>query len=159
MSQSSFFGVDSVPLVRPALPFVFFASVYDYVHFPYVHLLALLTDMALCVNSATVGLQTGRILLDYTSRAEVPLLLICAFVRVAVFVLIYSGLLAISVHLENPLGDDPADLPALAYQVWMKKECESFQSGVDAIDLEGVVDGRKWWEGLSKESDKKERSQ
>ena len=127
--------------------------------FPYVHLLALLTDMALCVNSATVGLQTGRILLDYTSRAEVPLLLICAFVRVAVFVLIYSGLLAISVHLENPLGDDPADLPALAYQVWMKKECESFQSGVDAIDLEGVVDGRKWWEGLSKESDKKERSQ
>ena len=30
---------------------------------------------------------------------------------------------------------------------------------VDAIDLEGVVDGRKWWEGLSKESDKKERSQ
>ena len=88
-----------------------------------------------------------------------PLLLICAFVRVAVFVLIYSGLLAISVHLENPLGDDPADLPALAYQVWMKKECESFQSGVDAIDLEGVVDGRKWWEGLSKESDKKERSQ
>ena len=41
----------------------------------------------------------------------------------------------------------------------MKKECESFQSGVDAIDLEGVVDGRKWWEGLSKESDKKERSQ
>ena len=70
--------------------------------------------MALCVNSATVGLQTGRILLDYTSRAEVPLLLICAFVRVAVFVLIYSGLLAISVHLENPLGDDPAGPVQLA---------------------------------------------
>ena len=31
--------------------------------------------------------------------------------------LIYNGLLSISVHLENPLGDDPADLPALAYQV------------------------------------------
>ena len=156
--------------------------------FPYVHLLALLTDMALAVNSATVGLQTGRQLSDPTTlRSELPLLGICtraaaptalpsftcsdegispegtdraslraslravagAFVRVAAFVLIYNGLLAISVHLENPLGDDPADLPALAYQVWMRKECESFSAGIDAIELD-----RGWWEGLVKPGQK-----
>ena len=67
--------------------------------FPYVHLLALLTDMALCVNSATVGLQTGRSLYDHnTTHTEVPFLALCAFVRVAAFVLIYNGLLAISVR-------------------------------------------------------------
>ena len=39
--------------------------------FPYVHLLALLTDMALCVNSATVGLQAGRQVADSsTGRME-----------------------------------------------------------------------------------------
>ena len=48
--------------------------------------------------------------------------------------------------MENPLGDDPADLPALAYQVWMKKECESFAAGVDAISM-GPDGG--WWEGLT----------
>ena len=102
--------------------------------------------MALCVNSATVGLQTGRQLHDHsTHRAEMPLLALCACVRVASFVLIYKGLLAISVTLENPLGDDPADLPALAYQVWMKKECESFAAGVDAISISPAGG---WWEGL-----------
>ena len=40
-----------------------------------------------------------------------------------------------------------ADLPALAYQVWMKRECESFMSAVDAVDM-GGVDG--WWEGIAK---------
>jgi len=59
-------------------------------------------------------------------------------------------LLAISVHLENPLGDDPADLPALAYQVWMKKECESFSAGVDAIEFD-VPGG--WWEELRRNID------
>ena len=44
-----------------------------------------------------------------------------------------NGLLAVGSELDNPLGDDPADLPALAFQVWMKKECESFGAGVDAI--------------------------
>ena len=125
--------------------------------FPYVHLLALLTDMALCVNSATVGLQTGRQIYDpSTLRAELPLLAICAFVRVASFVLIYNGLLAISVHLENPLGDDPADLPALAYQVWMKRECESFSAGVDAIDIDGPGG---WWEGLGKSTGRRDEQE
>lgn len=87
----------------------------------------MLTDMALGVNAAHAGLQVGRHLNDpHTHSAEAPLLVACAFVRVASLVLVYNGLLSISAHLENPLGDNPADLPALAYQVWMKKECESF---------------------------------
>ena len=53
-----------------------------------------------------------------------------AAVRVAAFTLIYHGLLGIGVSLDNPIGDDPADLPALAYQVWMKKECESFSAAI-----------------------------
>ena len=82
-----------------------------------------------------------------------------AFVRIASFTLIYSGLLAISVHLENPLGDDPADLPALAYQVWMKKECESFAAGVDAIEIDGDGGPGGWWEGLGTSGPKAEREE
>jgi len=112
--------------------------------FPYVHLLFVITDVALAVNSATCGLQAGRHLLAAeTAHAEAPLILICAFVRVTSFVMSISGLLAIGVHLDNPMGDDPVDFPALAYQVFMKKECEAFAAGVDAIDL-----GAGWWEGL-----------
>ena len=40
-----------------------------------------------------------------------------AAVRVAAFTLIYHGLLGIGVSLDNPIGDDPADLPGLAFQV------------------------------------------
>ena len=83
-----------------------------------MHLLALLTDMALCVNSATVGLQAGRQVADSsTGRMEVPLMVFCAFVRVSAFVLIYNGLLSIGVFLENPLDNDFISLPELAYQV------------------------------------------
>ena len=119
--------------------------------FPYVHLLALLTDLALTVNAATVGLSTGRDLRDdSTLRGEVLLLLLCAFMRVAAFVLVFNGLLAVAVVLDNPLGDDSADLPALAYHAYMKKECEAFSAGVDAVEVGGGGEGGMWWEGLSK---------
>lgn len=118
--------------------------------FPYVHLLALLTDLALIVNAATVGLSAGRDVHDvHTMRGEVSLLLLCAFLRIASFVLVFNGLLAVAVVLDNPLGDDPADLPALAYQSYMKKECEAFSAAVDSIDI-GTHGG--WWEGLDKGS-------
>ena len=64
-----------------------------------------------------------------------------AAVRVAAFTLIYHGLLGIGVSLDNPIGDDPADLPGLAFQVFMKDECEAFSAGVDAVSSD-------WWEGL-----------
>ena len=128
--------------------------------FPYVHLLAILTDLALAVNAMYVGLHTGRQLfvphpggaLEAPWRTEshlnVVLLLGFAAVRVAAFTLIYNGLLGIGVSLDNPIGDDPADLPGLAFQVYMKRESEAFCSGVDAIDLDGSKTGRVWWEGL-----------
>ena len=141
-----------------------------------------------------------------------------AAVRVAAFTLIYHGLLGIGVSLDNPIGDDPADLPGLAFQVhasacacvrvracvccarvcarraaracvracvctcvcrasparscgslhatfpdtypapsphpspsaqvFMRRECEAFGAGVDAIDLDGSKTGHVWWEGL-----------
>ena len=77
------------------------------------------------------------------TRAEVVLLLICAFLRIAAFVLVFNGLLAVAVVLDNPLGDDSADLPALAYHSYMKKECDSFSAAVDAIETDNG-----WWEGL-----------
>ena len=73
-----------------------------------------------------------------------------AAVRVAAFTLIYHGLLGIGVSLDNPIGDDPADLPGLAFQVYMKRETEAFSNGVDAIDLDGSRSGQVWWEGLLK---------
>ncbi len=63
--------------------------------------------------------------------------------RVVAFTVIYAGLLSIGATLDNPLGNDPADLPGLAYQVFMKDECEGFYAGVDAIDTRNG-----WWEGL-----------
>ena len=114
--------------------------------FPYVHLLSLITDVALSVNAATVGLQTGRHLLGAeAARAEAPLIIACALVRVTAFVLCIGGLLSIGVHLDNPAGDDASDFPALAYQVMMRKECESITIGIDAVDLRAG-----WWVGLAK---------
>ena len=103
-----------------------------------------MTDVALFVNSASVGLQAGRQLVELeTGFAEAPLIVISTFVRNASFVLMCTGLLAIGAQLDNPMGDDPSDLPALAYQVSIKKECESFAFGVDAVDVNAG-----WWEGL-----------
>lgn len=127
--------------------------------FPYVHLLAVITDVALLVNAVSVGLHTGRQLastshcagqpspcaaaLFVESRLNVCVLVLLAAVRVAAFTLIYNGLLAIGISLDNPIGDDPADLPGLAYQVFMRNECEGFYAGVDEVDT-----ARGWWEGL-----------
>ena len=56
---------------------------------------------------------------DLITRASLQVLLLVGFaaVRVAAFTLIYHGLLGIGVSLDNPIGDDPADLPGLAFQV------------------------------------------
>eukprot|EP00908_Phaeocystis_cordata_P026180 Transcript_865.p1 GENE.Transcript_865~~Transcript_865.p1 ORF type:complete len:493 (+),score=222.21 Transcript_865:96-1574(+) len=134
--------------------------------FPYVHLLAVLTDLALAVNAMYVGLHTGRQLFvsrhceaaqggaacetPWQSESHLNVLLLVGFagVRVAAFTLIYNGLLGIGVSLDNPIGDDPADLPGLAFQVFMKRECEGFGAAVDAVDLDGSKSGTVWWEGL-----------
>ena len=58
---------------------------------------------------------------DLVTRASLQVLLLVGFaaVRVAAFTLIYHGLLGIGVSLDNPIGDDPADLPGLAFQVYI----------------------------------------
>ena len=110
--------------------------------FPYVHLLALLTDLALIVNAATVGLSAGRDVHDvHTMRGEVSLLLLCAFLRIASFVLVFNGLLAVAVVLDNPLGDDPADLPALAYQSYMKRSARPSRRPSTRLTSATMVDG------------------
>jgi hypothetical protein len=182
--------------------------------FPYVHLLSILTDLALAVNAMYVGLHTGRQLFGVQahcdmaqaaalrcdsswqseSRLNVLLLVGFAAVRVAAFTLIYHGLLGIGVSLDNPIGDDPADLPGLAFQVcvcmcvcwasparvfvrtsalltlltlltlpppsqvFMRRECEAFGAGVDAIDLDGSKTGHVWWEGLGSSAREESRT-
>ena len=106
------------------------------------------------VNAIDVGINTGRELLNDQDCAGVAscasanqfnawLLMAFGAIRVATFTVIYNGLLSIGATLDNPLGNDPADLPGLAYQVYMKDESEAFATGVDAIDTR---DG--WWAGL-----------
>jgi hypothetical protein len=115
--------------------------------FVYLHLLALITDVALGVNAMAVGLHTGRQLASTAhcrhqqtpnigegdaealcraaifseSPINLALLIGLAAVRVAAFTFIYNGLLGIGVALDNPLGDDPCDLPGLAFQVGMRR--------------------------------------
>jgi len=146
--------------------------------FPYVHLLSILTDLALAVNAMYVGLHTGRQLFgvqphcdvaqaaalkcasSWQSESTLNVLLLVGFaaVRVAAFTLIYHGLLGIGVSLDNPIGDDPADLPGLAFQVFMRRECEAFGAGVDAIDLDGSKTGHVWWEGLGSSAREESRT-
>ena len=110
------------------------------------------------MNAVDVGINTGRELIqdpealaacaggvDCASahRFNTSLLLAFGALRVATFTIIYNGLLSIGATLDNPLGNDPVDLPGLAYQVYMKDECEAFAAGVDAVDT-----GEGWWAGL-----------
>ena len=84
--------------------------------FPYVHLLSLITDVALVVNALSVGVHTGRQLGNDIGWVSMLLLVVIGLMRVAAFTLVYNGLLGIGISLDNPLGSDPADLPGLAYQ-------------------------------------------
>ena len=110
--------------------------------FPYVHLLSLITDLALAVNAVHVGTSAGRTLaMEAHTPLNTVLMVMVQLLRVAAFTLIYQGLLGIGIALDNPCGDDPTDMPGLAFQVFMKDECEAFSAGVDAVSSD-------WWEGL-----------
>ena len=78
---------------------------------------------------------------DERLPATAPKSVMVQLLRVAAFTLIYQGLLGIGIALDNPCGDDPTDMPGLAFQVFMKDECEAFSAGVDAVSSD-------WWEGL-----------
>ena len=94
--------------------------------FPYVHLLSLITDLALAVNAVHVGTSAGRTLaMEAHTPLNTVLMVMVQLLRVAAFTLIYQGLLGIGIALDNPCGDDPTDMPGLAFQVFMKDECEA----------------------------------
>ena len=78
------------------------------------------------------------------SPVNILLLVFIALGRVVALTVFADGLLGIGISLDNPLGDDPADLPGLAYQLFMRDECKAFGVGVDAVTLhEGA-----WWRGV-----------
>ena len=43
-------------------------------------------------------------------------------------------------------------------QVFMRRECEAFGAGVDAIDLDGSKTGHVWWEGLGSSAREESRT-
>jgi len=112
--------------------------------YPYVHLLSIITSAALVVNALTVGVVLGR----QAGLAEEPgprvagVLFACGWLRVLCFTVLHAGLLAIGATLENPLGNDSADLPGLSHNAFMKAEAEAWSAGVDRAKA-GL-----WWRGL-----------
>ena len=148
-----------------------------HVHFigPDVHLLSFIVEFALVTNVLSAGAHVGLLLEErisggtfVTSGGGVTVIIVTTMLRVCAFPLIYGGLLAIAVALDNvprfgaqtprrgmkalfisaahtsapasgqPCGSDTCDFPALAYQTFMKAECEAFHSGVDALKDECV---------------------
>ena len=49
-------------------------------------------------------------------------------------------------------------LDSLYFQVFMRRECEAFGAGVDAIDLDGSKTGHVWWEGLGSSAREESRT-
>ena len=73
-----------------------------------------------------VGTSAGRTLaMEAHTPLNTVLMVMVQLLRVAAFTLIYQGLLGIGIALDNPCGDDPTDMPGLAFQVFMKDECEA----------------------------------
>ena len=116
-----------------------------------MHLLSLITSVSLFVNALATGIHTGRHVYHadgdgLTLLASQPLnacsLIACAALRVSAFTVIFSGLTAMGSSLDNPLGDDPSDLPGVSYSTFIKDGCEAWYAGVDR-----AVAGA-WWEGL-----------
>merc|ERR1719201_2894342 len=64
--------------------------------------------------------------------------------RLLAFPFLYGGLLSIGVALDNPLGTDACDFPALAFQKTLIMSCEAFFSGSDALDFDAG-----WWAKLA----------
>ena len=109
--------------------------------FPYVHLLSIIVDVAMCVNAITVGVHTGRELGALPPPAafgSAVLLCAIALLRVFVYTLVYYGLIGLGICLDNPLDTNPsvssgADLPGLAFHHAMRTECNAFSKAVDKL--------------------------
>ena len=72
--------------------------------FPYVHLLSLITDLALAVNAVHVGTSAGRTLaMEAHTPLNTVLMVMVQLLRVAAFTLIYQGLLGIGIALDLSL--------------------------------------------------------
>ena len=52
----------------------------------------------------------------------------------------------------------PYSLTPSPSQVFMRRECEAFGAGVDAIDLDGSKTGHVWWEGLGSSAREESRT-
>ena len=71
-----------------------------------IHLLSLITDLALAVNAVHVGTSAGRTLaMEAHTPLNTVLMVMVQLLRVAAFTLIYQGLLGIGIALDNPCGD------------------------------------------------------
>ena len=153
------------------------ALVYTQLPFPYVHLLAMLVQVACVVNAMVQGAKTGWILSSpqclgdavlptthhyrfevlegcppalYVYHWTATCLIFCGLlVSIVIYPVIYHGLLSIGVMISNPLGTELVDFPGSFYQHVMKAELSGFAKCTDAVDLKtDRAAGGRWWEGL-----------
>lgn len=138
--------------------------------FAYVHLLAITVDVANVVsalatgvavagllfpevpisldsgtNGANASADDGDALLERHMSADafnVAAIIFMGSMRVVAFNMVYGGLLAIGAALSNPLASSPIGLPGLNIRTALRNECETFCTGIDAID------GSSWWLGV-----------
>ena len=105
-----------------------------------MHLLSLIVDTALVLNALYVGCDLAH-QFHNTDLNIITwfLVFVIGMLRIAIFTIMYEGLIAIGVVLEDPFGTDESDLPALAFQATMREECMAYAKGVDEIDH------KVWW--------------
>ena len=134
--------------------------------FPYVHLLAVITDLTLFSNALYTGAHlgvhlgacqgdgegddgddkrcaTGSSYLGTEAPDDLALVIVIAAARVVVCALVFSGLLSIQVMLENPMGADPTDMPGLAYQQKLCDQLSAYNRAAACVDPAGG-----WWRGV-----------
>ena len=109
--------------------------------FPYVHLLSIIVDVAMCVNAMSVGVHHGREFWGSGSVASAVSLCIIGLLRVLVFTVVYNGLIGLGICLDNPLTSHSsmssgADLPGLAFHYSLQAECKAFAEAAQVHDKE-----------------------
>eukprot|EP00747_Dinoflagellata_sp_TGD_P165964 gnl/TRDRNA2_/TRDRNA2_188061_c0_seq1.p1 gnl/TRDRNA2_/TRDRNA2_188061_c0~~gnl/TRDRNA2_/TRDRNA2_188061_c0_seq1.p1 ORF type:complete len:403 (+),score=63.81 gnl/TRDRNA2_/TRDRNA2_188061_c0_seq1:176-1384(+) len=113
--------------------------------FSYLHLLAVvvhINNMAVAVKCGVLsaiairnllGAESAKAPVSVAENAQMLLLQLFSAVAVPLF---YLGLLEVGVLASDPVGTKLQDFPRSAYHMWMRDECEAFQTTSEEAPIE-----------------------